>query len=347
LAITTNHARIQWIDALKGLGISLIVLGHVWSLEQPPAFYVWLFAFHVPVFFFAAGLTLKPDQTALGQFLHRRTIQLMVPYLVFALLGYAFYLIGYGLSRNLSVAPAAFDYGLWRPLIGIAEGRVGDGRLVNSPLWFLPALLVALGLTHGINRLIKPIALRLSLIILLSGSALLLAEQITTPLGLSAGIIASLFVQLGYEYRRRNYRFPSTQTPAAALFMLTLLISGLAFVNGAVGLAGPTVNNPVLFVIFALNGIGFCLLAVRLAPAAVQGLLATIGHHSLAILVTHMLIIKSIKVVLSLGWGVSFTEIEHSLLLGLAVLVITVVLSIPTVWFIERWMPWSLGRFSR
>lgn len=347
MAITTNHARIQWIDALKGLGISLIVLGHVWSLEQPPMFYVWLFAFHVPVFFFAAGLTLKPDKSPLSGFLRRRGIQLMVPYLIFALLGYAFYLIGYGLSRNLDVAPAAFDYGLWRPLIGIMEGRVGEGRLVNSPLWFLPALLIALGITHGINRLVQPHSLSLALIIGLSAGALSLAEQIVTPLGLSAGIIASLFVQLGYEYRRRNYRFPSTQTPAAALFMLTLLISALAFVNGAVGLAGPTLNHPVLFVIFALNGIALCVFAVRLAPPAVQRLLATIGHHSLAILVTHMLIIKSIKVLLSLGWGVSFAEIEHSLPLGLTVLIVTVVLSIPTVWFIQRWLPWSLGKFSR
>jgi fucose 4-O-acetylase-like acetyltransferase len=346
LSVTAHDKRIEWIDALKGLGISLIVLGHVWSLEQPPVFYVWLFAFHVPVFFFAAGLTLKPDQVVLGDFLRRRTVQLMVPYLVFALLGYVFYLIGYGLSRNLNIAPAGFDYGLWRPLIGIIEGRVGEGRLVNSPLWFLPALLIALGLTHGINRLVQPHMLRLGLIIGLSVGALLIAEQIATPLGLSTGIIASLFVQLGYEYRQRNYPFPNAQMLAAALFILALLISALAFVNGAVGLAGPTVNNPALFMVFALNGIGLCVFAVRFTPPAVQRLLASIGHHSLAILVTHMLIIKSIKVLLSLVWGVSFAEIEHSLPLGLAVLFATVVLSIPTVWFIERWLPWSLGRFS-
>lgn len=347
MMLEAQQTRIKWIDALKGLGISLIVLGHVWSLEQPPEFYVWLFAFHVPVFFFAAGLTLKPDQAALGQFLRRRTVQLMLPYLVYALLGYAFYLTGYGLSRNLSVAPAAFDYGLVRPLIGILEGRVGDGRLVNSPVWFLPALLIALGLTHGINRLVHSHALRLSLIIGLSGGALLLAERVVTPLGLSAGIIATLFVQLGYEYQRRGYPLVNAAPAKIALLIVVLSVSALAFVNGAVGLAGPTVNNPALFVVFALNGIGLCLLAVRLAPSAVQGLLATIGHHSLAILVTHMLIIKSVKVVLSLGSGVSFTEIEHSLPLGLTILIVTVVLSIPTVWFIERWLPWSLGKFSR
>ncbi|MRH79033.1 acyltransferase family protein [Spiribacter sp. C176] len=347
MMLEAQQTRIEWIDALKGLGISLIVLGHVWSLEQPPEFYVWLFAFHVPVFFFASGLTLRPDKTALFGFLRRRTVQLMLPYLVYALLGYVFYLIGYGLSRNLSVAPAAFDYGLLRPLIGILEGRVGDGRLVNSPVWFLPALLIALGLTHGINRLVRNHTLRLSLIVGLSGSALLLAERVVTPLGLSTGVIAILFVQLGYEYRQRGYPSPNTDAYTIALLMVTLLISLFARANGPVGLAGPTVNNPALFVLFAINGIAVCVMAVRLAPSAVQRLLAAIGHHSLAILVTHMLIIKSLKVMLSLAGGVSFYDIEHSLPLGLVVLAATAVLSIPTVWFIERWLPWSLGRFSR
>lgn len=42
------------IDALKGFGILLVVLGHV-----NPGFYIekWIYSFHMFLFFFLAGIT--------------------------------------------------------------------------------------------------------------------------------------------------------------------------------------------------------------------------------------------------------------------------------------------------
>jgi len=77
--------RHAWIDALKGWGILLIVVGHVWSLTDVSLFYQWLLSFHVPLFFFAAGLTLKQQQgSTLGVF-GKRSPTLLIPYLVFGL----------------------------------------------------------------------------------------------------------------------------------------------------------------------------------------------------------------------------------------------------------------------
>ena len=52
--------RTQWIDSAKGLGILLIFFGHVYSTVTPSALYVYIYAFHVPLFFFISGLTLRP-----------------------------------------------------------------------------------------------------------------------------------------------------------------------------------------------------------------------------------------------------------------------------------------------
>ncbi len=62
------HVRVGWIDAIKGIGILLVVLGHVIKgletsgiLRRTPfvAFLdEWIYSFHMPLFFFVAGLFL-------------------------------------------------------------------------------------------------------------------------------------------------------------------------------------------------------------------------------------------------------------------------------------------------
>ena len=129
-----TNRRIAWIDAAKGLGIILIVLGHLASVEAPSAFYVYIYAFHVPLFFFISGLTLKPGGKPFGAMLADKARTLLVPYLCYALLGYAFYLAGYAAARAAGLGIDQFNYGLWRPLWGVFYGTLGEGRLVAFDL---------------------------------------------------------------------------------------------------------------------------------------------------------------------------------------------------------------------
>ena len=124
--------RVSWIDAVKGLGIALIVLGHIASVETPSTLYLYIYAFHVPLFFFVSGLTLKPGRETFGAMLMGKGRSLLVPYFFYALLGYAFYLVGYGMAQALGLRIEQFNYGPWHPLIGIFIGTLGDGNLVNT-----------------------------------------------------------------------------------------------------------------------------------------------------------------------------------------------------------------------
>ena len=46
--------RIFWIDALRGIGIFLVVLGHTfWKGHNV------IYAFHMPLFFFISGILFK------------------------------------------------------------------------------------------------------------------------------------------------------------------------------------------------------------------------------------------------------------------------------------------------
>lgn len=342
-----SSARIQWIDAIKGLGISLIVIGHIWALDDRSLFYEWIFAFHVPLFFFAAGLNLKPKITATLAFARLRSQQLMTPYIMFALIGYLFHVGGYLLTKGQTNPPAAFADGLWIPLFGILEGRVGDGRLVNSPLWFLPALLIALVVCHAINNRLQNTAARLAIVAMMSGIALWVGDGMALPFSINAALIGLLFIQVGFEYRRVGFPLPHRSNGAIGLLALAFAITLFAPLNAPVDLAKATVNQPLLYLLFAGAGIIFCMIGTRIAPSIIQSWLARIGRHSLVILVTHMLIIKAVKVGLYLITGISIDTMEHSVLIGLAVLAITCLIMLPTGAVIIRWFPWMLGQKSR
>lgn len=40
--------RIEWIDIAKGIGIILVIFGHIIS---PSNFRTWIYSFHIPLFF--------------------------------------------------------------------------------------------------------------------------------------------------------------------------------------------------------------------------------------------------------------------------------------------------------
>ena len=50
--------RIAWIDAAKGIGILLVVLGHTFNI--PVWLHNWIYSFHMPLFFLLAGLIIRP-----------------------------------------------------------------------------------------------------------------------------------------------------------------------------------------------------------------------------------------------------------------------------------------------
>ena len=334
--------RATWIDTLKGWGMLLIVVGHVWSLENISTFYMWLFAFHVPIFFYAAGLTLNTQNASTGQMLQRRAPMLLKPYLVFGLLGYAFYLAGFMAALAAGLQLKQFDYGLLRPLLGIAYGSVGDGLLVNSPIWFLPALLIASALVHQLNRWTSSVAVRYGVCLALFVVGAQLALHIKMPWSFSSALCALVFMQLGVDHKRMRGLQTWPRQRLWWILTIAFLLSLWSPINGDVGLAGPTVNNPILFLWFALVGIGLSVALSQLIEHRLP-VLTWLGQNSLGVLVLHMLAIKGVKVVLSLATGVGIHTLENSFAWGLVVLLVAMVLTALAVKAIQRWWPWALG----
>jgi acyltransferase len=337
-----DHTRVDWLDAAKGFGIALIVIGHVFSTQAPSLFYHYLYAFHVPLFFFVAGVTLGFGRDGFSQFVRKKTRTLMLPYGVYALLGYFFYLAGYALTTAMGQQLEQFRYGLWGPLLGVLWGTVGSGNLVNSPLWFLPALFWASLLTHEINERLPSVAARLAAIAILGALGCLLAERVELPMSMGPALIALPFMQAGYMHKAWSGLL-NRGVGTWLIVGLAAAVFAASPVNGFSMQSATVIGNPYLFYTFAFAGITLTAALLQM-PMLRSRWLSSLGQYSLAIMVIHMLVIKSVQVLLVAGLSLSFNDLTSHAGWGLLVLVIVAAALVPLVWAMENWLPFTLGK---
>ena len=93
--------RYKWIDQARGLSIFLVVYGHNFPSVEP-----YIYSFHVPLFFFIAGM-FHPKEINLSV-IKRRAKMLLVPYFIWAFALYLFWLFlgrHYGASTEMDASP--------------------------------------------------------------------------------------------------------------------------------------------------------------------------------------------------------------------------------------------------
>ena len=133
-----SKQRIRYIDYARALGMLLVILGHInFANSEIKA---WIYSFHMPLFFFISGMTLKTsqgiDERNVWKYLRKRMYLLMVPYFVWALV-YA------SLDMRNCV----------RILYGSHQTLTSAGSLTS--LWFLPVLLEATAMFLAANWILK------------------------------------------------------------------------------------------------------------------------------------------------------------------------------------------------
>lgn len=138
--------RVQWIDGCKGLAILMVVLGHTMRTDLS---LVYIYGFHMPLFFFLSGLVCNENKYTWASFLKSRFNTLVIPYLAFYLLTWLYWLF---VERTFR--PLGMEW--WQPLIGIAYGAQWHGYMDhNGILWFLPCLFVTEILFFYVKKLPK------------------------------------------------------------------------------------------------------------------------------------------------------------------------------------------------
>jgi fucose 4-O-acetylase-like acetyltransferase len=127
--ILARHARIDYLDIAKGIGILLVVMGHNDFSLISPYFFKLIYSFHMPLFFFMSGIFFKPDLSFLT-LLRRRFDSVLRPYIFIILLIF---------FATLSFTKVDFAHSITR----FVKALYGNGHYLDwVQLWFLPHLFV-------------------------------------------------------------------------------------------------------------------------------------------------------------------------------------------------------------
>lgn len=127
-----GKARLEWVDAAKGLGIILVVIAHVWTQGRVRDS---IYAFHMPLFFLLAGYVARPHSVA--DFLRKQWAATVVPYGAFLVALMAF---DPGIESLRGHAPMFLHWG------DAVRAMLLGGTELRGPFtifWFVPCLFFA------------------------------------------------------------------------------------------------------------------------------------------------------------------------------------------------------------
>lgn len=297
--------RVPWVDVAKGLGIVLVVVGHVFrgldefGLTGDRAMFLavdrLIYAFHMPLFFFLAGLFFPHG--VVGQtppsFVWHRILRLVNPLILW---GYAFALV------KIAVGD-------------LANSPEGWGALLASPLpprwhlWFLWALFV---IQIGC-LLLRPLLMRLhdtrpvwTVALCIATIAYLLPELRASP-WIAGAVSGAPFFLMGALLGQRSLSPPVwLAVPAVAVFLFAELA---ALVLNRTHLLDLTIASAaVLSLVLALS-------ALQSRMGILQRGFSAFGRASMPIFLVHVFFTAGLRIVLA-KFGVD--DLATHLVLGTA-----------------------------
>lgn len=330
--------RIEWIDAAKGLGIFLVVLGHALPAKSIVATTIW--AFHMPLFFFLSGLNVKAWQPGGGPALLRGIKGLVVPYVFFSIVSIMLWLLA---TSDLTSAKS------WRTqLIQMAYGVAGEEGWLryNVPLWFLTCLLSVRLLFALITAALKSTSSRVLVVLCLAVLSHVALYPVFYSLvwNLDVGFSALIFFSAGYLMQ--DAKLPSSfdertlrlSTGAASVAVLCSAI----LINGKVDMNGRGFGNPLVFYLGAFAGIA---LMVELSKRCASiGMLRTVGYATIVIFPLHTLIgLLPYRILPAATWY-AFRLTHSDVLAAVVMALIEIALCLPVYFAIKRWSPEVIGQ---
>lgn len=310
--------RIAYLDMAKGVGIVLMVAGHLigslQSIDNKPYFapaYQWIASFHMPLFFIISGILLnitREEEKEMGQIVCRKARTLLLPYASFSLI---YFVIN---VWTCIFYPELLKFSeLWKFFIYSVTFRG------VSVMWFLPALFLGEVCFLWCRKRLRDGALTAAISVLgfflMFFSPLLRFEGWESGLVMMTfgsllhtvmrGLFSAVFLLIGYYAARlitdggkrdgaentgRSYPEKTPWGGCFAEFLLgiVLLVSGgvLCFQNGSVDLNYMVFDNFILYMICACAGSFGVILLCRHMPSL--RLLVFFGTNSLVIMATHM-----------------------------------------------------------
>lgn len=195
--------RLKWLDVAKGIVILLMILGHT---GLPRYASNVIFAFHMPFFFVASGLTTMFEKYSLCRFCINKVKTLGIPFVIYS-------------AINLVLWPIAVGGAFPDYCYNFLEDGWG-----GVALWFIPVLFFALVMARIVYK-VRNVKLRYALTLLLPAiSGVLCYYHLNLPWNLSVVPFASFFILVGDYCKRYIAGLSTLQWERWYWFIISLVV---------------------------------------------------------------------------------------------------------------------------
>lgn len=338
--------RLTYLDMAKGIGIFLVILGHIEYIREDTL--KWISSFHMPLFFVIGGILAyekREEGRPLFSALAARARGTMVPYAAFTIMLLTMNTLEHLLEPGaLSGAQLARQY---------VDAATGYGIHI---LWFLPAYFTAGAIFLLLERRLRPVSRNLAILLLAVGAygvtvIFRLDQYAVTDLSLAGfagmdllitllrGILAMPFLLMGWYLGAFYGRLPRKAFPVLALLLIP---GGILALHLSVFDLHYLYVEPWHYLAAFLSCAGLTAL-MRALPAIRP--LAWLGRNSLVIMCTH----AAFFVVYYVSLGMFFIDNRIPLpqpVFNLGVAVLVCAAEIPVVLIFNRYFGYLLGRKS-
>jgi acyltransferase len=343
--LSSLNKRFEYVDILKGIGILFVVLAH-FSIT-PNFLKVYIYSFHMPLFFFISGylLKIKPNVSSKDIFL-KKIKSLLIPYLWFELILFIFTLSMTFVSNKVIKFP---DY-----LISVFYGNKLYDENYMGALWFLLCLCVTEIIFYYLYSTVKNRLLLTFIIISLSifGYYYSTLSLIRLPFTLEISFIAISFYGLGYVFRGSNIQkwiLNNSNLAIPCFFCINICFVFLNYsynhsghLHGRVDMLYLSYNNYFYFYLASISGILFYYLISKYLENLNPVILKYLGMNTLLIMALHipiLMVLQKVLEVLYKTFNFNFTFLTGGLILFITILIINSIIGE----LIKKYFPFMLN----
>ena len=327
--------RSVFVDNAKGLGILLVIIGHL--VPRDSYTFIYIFAFHMPLFFLISGYLLNPKKfenfSDCVKYSYKHYIK---PYIAFCIIGFVISL-PVNLGGVIIGKHDAFE--VLSKMLYMVFWEVWPFCFFMGSIWFLVVLFFAviwgwLILTCIQNRyrcfviFLLP-CVSYMLFLLQKASFMPSFVQESLPFRFASVPISTMFILMGYELKIHNVVIKFSYVSIIALVFSAVCIP----LNGYVNISTPQFNNLLLYVVNAVAG---SYVIFSLSGYKWPNFIGWIGKNSLIIFAMHSvwITIYSVLIAYMLGFQSIYT-MRMPLLYGLIGAIVVAALSMPTIKVIQ------------
>lgn len=292
--------RIKWLDIAKGMGIVSVFWGH--TLFKDEIWRIWIYSFHMPLFFFLSGITyneIKYDK--IKKLLIAKSKSILIPYIVLCAIELIdsfltlLYKSFYGEKNTCFI--------LIKKIIGIIIGLRGTDWY--CAFWFLLCIFVVYVFMYVIINSVRKIKLYSIKIGVFCGSVFMATGGIVyarlrlpyLPWAIDIALVAVFFTALGWETKMLFVN----RIDSKLMLLFAVGSIGFSLLNYyrsgvSIDMYSNRYGYSIFFVLSAVFGISFVIAVAQRINGRWGGILEHIGKNSLYYYGVNVLTLKIVGI---------------------------------------------------